>query len=78
MSVHQYLTRVRVLGAVDELPAWRGRLSALARRRGFSSHAHLVTAFQRLLGVSPSQLSDTDARQWLARACPGRKALLRR
>lgn len=70
MSVHQYLTRVRVLDAVDQLPSWRGRLSALARRSGFSSHAHLVTAFQRLLGVSPSDLDADDAGRWLERTTP--------
>ncbi len=65
MSVHEYVTRVRLLRAVDELPAWRGRLAALARRCGFSSHAHLVTAFRRLLGATPTQVSDRDAREWL-------------
>lgn len=70
MSVHQYLTRVRVLDAADQLPAWRGRLGALARRSGFSSHAHLVTAFQRLLGVSPSELCAQDAARWLERTTP--------
>ncbi len=66
MSVHEYTMRVRVLRAVDELPAWRGRLAALALRCGFSSHAHLVTAFRRLLGATPTQVSDRDARAWLA------------
>lgn len=79
MSVHQYLTRVRVLGAVDELSQWRGRLSALARRSGFSSHAHLVTACRRLLGASPTELSELDARQWLDRTTTASQlALIRR
>jgi len=57
LSVHQYLTRLRLAAALQQLPD-RGRsLSALAVGLGFSHHSHFTSAFRRMFGMPPSQMT---------------------
>lgn len=54
VSLHQYLTNLRLSRALAELPH-AGDLTALALEVGFSSHSHFTAAFRRAYGFTPSQ-----------------------
>jgi AraC-like DNA-binding protein len=54
IPLYAFRRAVRVRAALGDLPGYRGNLSVLARRYGFSSHPHFSTAFVREFGVSPS------------------------
>jgi AraC-like DNA-binding protein len=51
--VHRYVTRLRLLGALERLPECDD-LSTLARDLGFSSHSHFTAAFRSEFGLTPS------------------------
>ena len=51
--VHRYVTRLRLLAALERLPECDD-LSALARELGFSSHSHFTAAFHSEFGLTPS------------------------
>jgi AraC family transcriptional regulator len=71
VSLHQYLTRLRLARSLVELPHTND-LAALALDIGFSSHSHFTFAFHRILGCTPSQF-----RQQTRRAItPSRQELL--
>lgn len=53
LSIHQYLLRVRMAGALARLCDDSASISRLALDLGFSSHSHFTVAFQRLFGASP-------------------------
>jgi AraC-like DNA-binding protein len=66
MTMHRYLTRLRVRAALDEL-ADAGRdadLSRLALSLGFYDQSHLANAFRAEAGLSPSR--------WRREATPAR------
>ena len=55
MSLHRYLTRLRLAAALEWLPE-ADDLTALALRLGFASHSHFSTAFRQEYGASPSRM----------------------
>lgn len=54
VSLHQYLTRLRLARALADLPD-ADDLTALALEIGFSSHSHFSAVFRRVFGATPSQ-----------------------
>jgi len=57
-TLHQHLTRVRLLRALDLLGSGFG-LSRIALDAGFSSHSHFSAAFRREFGAPPSRILST-------------------
>jgi len=53
-TVHQHLTGLRLATALEQLPRYRERLTALALNLGFSSHSHFTQAFRAYFGRAPS------------------------
>ena len=58
LSLHQYLTQLRLAHALVELPHTND-LTALALDLGFSSHSHFTYAFRRGFGCTPSQFRES-------------------
>lgn len=58
VSLHQYLTQLRLARALVELPH-ASDLTALALDTGFSSHSHFSAAFRRSFGCTPSRYRKT-------------------
>ena len=56
LTLHRYLTRLRLLSALPGAAGPRGSLTELALDLGFSSHSHLTAAFRREFGVPPSEV----------------------
>jgi len=54
VSLHRYLTQLRLARALDELPAVTD-LTTVALDSGFSSHSHFTYAFRQTFGCTPSQ-----------------------
>jgi AraC-like DNA-binding protein len=54
LSLHRYLTQLRLARALMELP-YATSLTMLALDTGFSSHSHFSAAFRRAFGSTPSQ-----------------------
>ena len=70
VSLHRYLTQLRLARALVELPH-AADLTAIALDCGFSSHSHFTFAFRRAFGCTPSQFREmpsegTYNRAWLA------------
>jgi AraC-like DNA-binding protein len=61
LSLHQYLTQLRLARALVELPH-AGDLTVLALDLGFSSHSHFSFAFRRAFGCTPSEFRHTTRR----------------
>ena len=61
LSLHQYLTQLRLARALVELPH-AGDLTALALDLGFSSHSHFSFAFRRAFECTPSEFRNTTRR----------------
>ena len=59
-SLHQHLLRLRLVTALDKLPAYQGRLTDLALDLGFSSHSHFSHAFRSYYGRTPSEFARTS------------------
>lgn len=58
IPMHQYLLRVRLARALDEIAGGERSLSALAIRLGFASHSHFTATFRRTFGVSPTRFRE--------------------
>ena len=54
LSLHQYLTRLRLRAALERLADGESDLTALALALGFASHSHFSDAFRREFNVTPS------------------------
>jgi AraC-like DNA-binding protein len=54
LSIHGYLTRLRLRSAVEALARGEKDLSGLAFDLGFSSHSHFAHSFRREFGFPPS------------------------
>ncbi len=54
-SLHQHITRLRLVTALERLPRYRDRLTDLALDLGFSSHSHFTHAFHGYFGRTPSE-----------------------
>jgi AraC family transcriptional regulator len=52
-TLHQHLTDLRLAAALERLPQYRERLTALALDLGFSSHSHFTHAFRGRFGRTP-------------------------
>jgi AraC family transcriptional regulator len=61
LSLHQYLTQVRLARSLTEL-AHASDLLTLAIDLGFSSHSHFAGAFRQAFGMSPSEFRDAGRR----------------
>ena len=53
-SLHQHLLRLRLVTALEKLPAYQDRLTDLALDLGFSSHSHFTQVFRSHFGIPPS------------------------
>jgi len=53
VSIHQYLTDLRLRASLDALCEDRRPLALLALDLGFSNQAHFTTAFSRRFGCTP-------------------------
>lgn len=53
-SLHELLQRYRVEWARQQLSASRRAIAAIAHEAGFYDNSHMVRAFRRLLGTTPS------------------------
>jgi AraC-like DNA-binding protein len=62
MSLHQYLTGLRLSRALADLPH-TDNLTTLALDLGFSSHSHFTAAFRRAYGVTPSAFRELSRKQ---------------
>jgi len=58
LTIHQYLTQVRLRTALEWIAANECNLTDLAFRLGFSSHSHFTQAFRKEFGVPPTQIQD--------------------
>jgi AraC-like DNA-binding protein len=54
-SLHQHLTRLRLVTALERLPDYKDRITDLALDLGFSSHSHFTHAFRGYFGRTPSE-----------------------
>lgn len=61
LSLHQYLTQLRLGRALVELPHTED-ITTLALALGFSSHSHFSFVFRRAFGCSPSRFRDATRR----------------
>jgi AraC-like DNA-binding protein len=61
VSLHKYLTHLRLARALVELPH-AADLTGLALSLGFSSHSHFSFAFRRAFGSTPSQFREHTRR----------------
>jgi AraC family transcriptional regulator len=53
-TLHEHLTRLRLATALEKLPQYRRRLTALALDLGFSSHSHFTQCFRSRFGYAPT------------------------
>jgi AraC-like DNA-binding protein len=67
LTLHEYVTQLRLRAALGELADRRVPLTELALAAGFSSHSHFSAAFRARFGLSPStarqSLSAGDLRE---------------
>ena len=61
LSLHQYLTQLRLGRALVELPQTVD-ITTLAHALGFSSHSHFSFVFRRAFGCPPSRFRDATRR----------------
>jgi AraC-like DNA-binding protein len=72
LSVHQYLLRLRMAGALRQLSCYKTDLSRLALELGFSSHSHFTATFRKEFGVNPAHVRSLLDRE---RRCAGTRYL---
>jgi len=58
LTIHQYLTQVRLRTALEWITDNECNLTDLAFRLGFSSHSHFTMAFRKAFGVPPTHVYD--------------------
>jgi len=56
LSLHRYLTRLRLRAALERLADGESDLTALALSLGFASHSHFSNAFRGEFSMAPSAL----------------------
>ncbi|MHC5002436.1 MAG: helix-turn-helix transcriptional regulator [Planctomycetota bacterium] len=56
LTIHRYLTRLRLAASLEPIAEERVPLARLAVDLGFSSHSHFTTSFRREFGLQPSRL----------------------
>ncbi len=57
LTMHDYLTTLRLREAISRLHSWTGSIAHVAALTGFASHAHLTTLCSTRLGVTPSAIA---------------------
>jgi AraC-like DNA-binding protein len=62
LTIHRYLTRLRLRASLDRVQDPRGNLLELALDLGFSSHSHFSYAFRREFKMSPTAFRTTAYR----------------
>lgn len=65
IPMHQYLLRVRLARALEEIAGGERSLSALALRLGFASHSHFTATFRRMFGMSPARFREVVSSPWM-------------
>ncbi len=65
VSLHRYLTRLRLRASLERLAGGANNLTALALELGFSSHSHFADAFHREFGRTPSDVRRGAGRRTL-------------
>jgi AraC-like DNA-binding protein len=79
LSLHQYLTRLRLAVALGRVCDGSATLSTIALDVGFSSHSHFTAAFNRHFGAAPSAVRRAAVgRSAVGRSAVGRSAVRRR
>ncbi len=58
LTIHQYLTQVRLRTALEWIAGKECHLTEMALRLGFSSHSHFTMAFRKTFGAPPSQIQN--------------------
>jgi AraC family transcriptional regulator len=58
MSIHQYLTQIRLRTAMEWIDDSQNNLTDLALRLGFSSHSHFTMSFRKAFGAPPSRIHE--------------------
>ncbi|MFG0259695.1 MAG: helix-turn-helix transcriptional regulator, partial [Phycisphaerales bacterium JB041] len=66
VTIHQYLTQLRLREAAEAVLAGERDLAMLAVRLGFSTHSHFTEQFRRAFGVPPRRLRNADVLSRLA------------
>ena len=56
MTVHRYVTRARLVLALERVMDGERDLAAVALESGFTSHSHFTARFRGLFGLAPSEL----------------------
>ena len=56
LSLHRYVTQMRLRSAVDLVLTPGVRLAGIAHELGFASQSHFTTAFRELFGITPDAL----------------------
>jgi AraC-like DNA-binding protein len=69
ISLHRYLTHLRLSRALVELPH-ANDLTAVALETGFSSHSHFSSVFRRAFGCTPSEFRETARVKRVLRRLP--------
>lgn len=67
VTIHQYLTQLRLREAAEAVLAGERDLAMLAVRLGFSTHSHFTEHFRRGFGVPPKRLRDADVLSRISR-----------
>jgi AraC-like DNA-binding protein len=60
MTIHRYLTALRMTAALEMIGDYRGNLAQLALELGYSSHSHFATVFRSHFSISPSVAADGE------------------
>jgi AraC family transcriptional regulator len=60
LTIHQFLTQVRLRTALEWIADKECNLTELAFRLGFSSHSHFTLAFRKAFGAPPTQIQDVS------------------
>jgi AraC family transcriptional regulator len=63
VSIHRYLTHLRLRVSLERLADGANDLTALALELGFSSHSHFIDVFRREFGRSPSDVRQNAGRR---------------
>ena len=63
ISIHKYLTSVRLRASLEPVLEGRMALTDIASSHGFSSHSHFTNLFHRAFGVTPSKLRGKTGRR---------------
>lgn len=68
VTIHQYLTQLRLREAAEAVLAGERDLAMLAVRLGFSTHSHFTEHFRRAFGLPPKRLRNADVLSRIFRA----------